>query len=77
MHCDAPPKKKADYLASLLHLNMTTQGACFALDDQAPGSESNPWVTIIARIAAQKIDKEEVEAALGGLFRMSAIYDQD
>src|ERR1700751_4228374 len=26
-----PPKKKADYLSELLHLNMGTEGACFAL----------------------------------------------
>jgi hypothetical protein len=35
-----------------------------------------PWVMLIARIAAPAMDKEEIEAALGGLFEMSAIYDQ-
>jgi len=37
-----PPKKEADYLASLLHLNMMGGGACFALLAQ-PRDGAGVW----------------------------------
>ncbi len=67
------PKKNADYLATLLRINSGTVGACFCLDEYLEGEE---WVLLMSRISAQQIDKEEVELALEGLLRMSALYDE-
>jgi hypothetical protein len=69
------PKKQADYLAALLRINASTTGACFCLDTLYEGDPAE-WVMIVARLSAEQIDKEEVELALEGLLRMSAIYDQ-
>ena len=68
-----PPKKSGDYLAALLRVNMGTTGACFALDDDTAGGKDE--LVIVARIAAPDVDKGEIEAALGSLFRMSALFD--
>jgi hydrogenase maturation factor len=69
------PKKKADYLATLLRVNAGTTGACFCLDTLYENDDTE-WVLIMARIAAQQIDKEEVELTLESVFRMSALYEQ-
>jgi hypothetical protein len=66
-------KKEANYLATLLRINESTQGACFSLTKLG----DQEWVMVVARIAAQKIDKEELALALKDVFAMSQLYDSD
>jgi len=67
--------ENADYFNSLLHINASTTGACFAINDY--GDEDEEWLLIIGRIAAAKLDLEEVELALESVFYLSKLFDDD
>lgn len=67
-------KKMTDFMEALLKMNSQSSGACFAIfGDRDEGEEEQ--IGIVARIAAQSIDKEEIALALTSLFRMSKVFD--
>lgn len=66
-------KKEAEYMQTLLRLNRHTGGACFAIF----GEEGQEFLGIVARIAAPKVDREEVALALESVFELSNVYEQN
>ena len=68
-----PPKKAGEYLFALLSANADTTGACFAIREM---EGMDPLVFIVSRIAAQKLDPEEVALALQSVFWLSSHFDE-
>lgn len=68
-----PPKKQGELLFSLLAANASTTGACFAIFE----GEALPkaLLAIVGRIAAQKLDSEEVALTLRSVFDLSSLFE--
>jgi hypothetical protein len=69
----SPPKKLGEVFYALLCANADSTGACFAI--RRPDDGGEPYFFIVGRIAAQKLDKEEIALTLTSVFHLSSMFD--